>query len=158
MPPGKTNAEGSVQGGTALVAESDRAMRELLRLHLQNFGFNVVLAPDALVAGRTLLEGSPRIDLLIVDAQLPYMSGIDFVSALIADSSLPFIPTIIIAPNDELARRADALDVPILVAPFSAEDLLAVVASDKPTGCLRRSPALTTSCRNLVTPTTSWRC
>ena len=112
---------------TALVAESDRAMRDMLRVHLENAGFRVILAPDAMVAGRTLLQSPREVDVLVVDVQLPYMTGIDFVSALVADSSLPFIPTVLIARNEDLARRADALDVPILMAPFAAQELLASV-------------------------------
>ena len=112
---------------TALVAESEQALRELLRVHLQNAGYNVVLAPDAMVAGRTLLERPDAFDVLLVNAHLPFMSGIDFVSTLIADSSLRFIPSIIIASGDHEARRADLLGVPSLVAPFSTEELLEAV-------------------------------
>jgi two-component system, sensor histidine kinase and response regulator len=112
---------------SALVAESDRVLRELLRLHLQNAGFNVTLAPDALVAGRAILERPEAIDVLLIDAQLPFMSGIDFVATLIADSSLRFIPTIVIATGEHEARRADALNVPSLVPPFPAQVLIDLV-------------------------------
>lgn len=112
---------------TALVAESDRALRDLLRVHLQNAGYNVILAPDAVVAGRTVLERPDSVDVLLINAQLPFMSGIEFVSTLIADSSLRFIPTIIIATSEQDAERADILNVPVLVAPFGAEQLLELV-------------------------------
>lgn len=114
---------------TALVAENGRALRELLRVHLQNAGYNVILAPDAVVAGRAILERPEAIDVLLIDAQLPFMSGIDFVSTLIADSSLRFIPTIVIATSEEDARRTDILNVPSLLAPFRAEQLLDLVKS-----------------------------
>jgi DNA-binding response OmpR family regulator len=116
-----------VPGKTVLVAESDRALRELLRVHLHNAGYNVILAPDATIAGRALLQ-SPRVaELLIINAQLPFMSGLDFVSTLIADTSLRFVPTILICGSDEEARRADILGVPCLIAPFSAEQLMSLV-------------------------------
>lgn len=115
---------------TVLVAENDPAMRELLRVHLRNDGYEVVLAPDAVVAGKVLVATPEKIDLLIVNAHLPFMSGVDFVSTLIADSSLRFVPTILIASGDEEARRADVLGVPCLVAPFSAHRLLELVAAN----------------------------
>jgi DNA-binding response OmpR family regulator len=110
-----------------LIVEDDRAIRELLGLHLTNAGYMVVLAADAVVAARILLEDPKSIDLLLVDAKLPYMSGLEFVSTLIADSTLPAIPMILITGHEELAPRADVLDVPCLVKPFTAERLIARV-------------------------------
>ncbi|HUQ25123.1 MAG TPA: response regulator [Burkholderiales bacterium] len=114
---------------TVLVAESDRAMRELLRVHLHNAGYSVILAPDATVAGRTILGDPDKVDLLIVNAHLPFMSGIDFLSTMIADSSFRYIPAILISTNELDARRADVLGVPSLIVPFSAQQLLHLVAS-----------------------------
>jgi len=112
---------------TALVAENDRALGDLLRVHLQNAGYTVIVVPDAVVAGRTMLEQPGAIDVLLINAQLPFMSGIDFVCTLIADSSLRYIPTIIIATNEHDAGRAEVLNVPSLVAPFRAEQLVDLV-------------------------------
>jgi len=123
----RPNPSGRVS--TALVAENDRALRELLRVHLQNAGYNVILAPDAVVAGRTILERPDAIDVLLINAQLPFMSGIELVSTLIADSSMRFIPTIVIATSEQEAQRADILNVPSLIAPFGAEQLLDLVKS-----------------------------
>src|SRR4051812_7108343 len=109
---------------TVLVAEGNRALRDLLRVHLQNAGYNVTSVSDAIVAGRTLLQSGQVVDALIVDAQLPYISGIDFVASMIADSSLRFIPTIVLCENDAQARRADLLGVPVLTTPVSATELL----------------------------------
>ena len=120
-------SRGNGRSPTALVAESDRALRDLLRVHLQNAGYSVILAPDAVVAGRTMLERPDAIDVLLIDAQLPFMSGIELVSALIADSTLRFIPTIVIATSEHDAGRAELLGVPSLVAPFRAEQLLELV-------------------------------
>jgi len=126
--PGFSEAASKVgRSPTALVVENDRALRDLLRVHLHNAGYNVILAPDAVVAGRTILERPDAVDLLLINAVLPFMSGIDFVSTLIADTRLRFIPTIVIANGDDDARRADFLGVPALVAPFSAQQLLSLV-------------------------------
>jgi two-component system phosphate regulon response regulator PhoB len=110
-----------------LVVEDERAIRELLQLHLQNAGHECIAVADAVLAGRTLLEGKGSIDLLIVDAQLPYMSGIEFVSTIIADTTLPSVPVILITGHEHLANRAGLLGVPCLVKPFSADHLIGLI-------------------------------
>jgi two-component system phosphate regulon response regulator PhoB len=119
-----------------LVVEDDRAVRELLQLHLHNAGYDVVAVADAVLAGQLLLEGASSIDLLIVDAQLPYLSGIEFVSTLIADTTIPAVPMILITGHEHLANRAQTLDVPCVMKPFSADHLLGLVekniASQRP--------------------------
>jgi DNA-binding response OmpR family regulator len=112
---------------TVLVVEDDRAICDLLRLHLDNAGYHVIVAPDAVVAGKTLVKGAENISLLIVDAHLPYMTGIEFVSTVIADTSLPSIPIILITGHEHLVSRAEILGVPCLVKPFGADDLIRLV-------------------------------
>jgi DNA-binding response OmpR family regulator len=92
---------------TILVIEDDRAVRELLKLHLVNAGYNVLLAEDAVVGGPMLLEQKP--DLLIIDAKLPYLSGIDFVATVTADTTAPCPPVIFITGHEELSLKAHAL-------------------------------------------------
>jgi len=112
------------QRKTILVVDDEQGIRELLKLHLANAGYQVLLAEDAIVGGRTLLERRP--DLLIIDAHLPYLSGIDFVATLIADQSLPTMPVVLITGREELSARAHALADACLVKPFLATELLAV--------------------------------
>jgi len=112
---------------TVLVVEDERPIRDLLRVHLSNAGYSVILAEDAIQAGRRLLENAADIDLIVLDAQLPYLSGIEFASTLIADSTLPALPMIVITGHEHLVPRAEGLGVPCLVKPFSAELLIALV-------------------------------
>ena len=111
-----------------LVVDDEPAIRELLRLHLQNAGYEVVEANDAVVAGKMILAKAWRIDLLVVDAHMPYMTGIDFAAAVIADTTLPPVPIILITGHSALAERADVLGVPCLMKPFTADTLAATVA------------------------------
>ena len=113
---------------TVLVVEDERPVRDLLRLHLENAGYSVITAADAVIAGKVFIERIREIDLLVVDAHLPYMTGIEFVSTVIADTTLPPVPMILITGHETLAVRAAVLDVPCLFKPFSAADLLSVVA------------------------------
>ena len=117
----------SARNRTVLVVEDERAIRGLLQLHLQNAGYDVVVAEDAIQGGKRLLEGG--IDLLVIDAQLPYFSGIEFASTVMADTSLPSLPIIMITGHDELVLRAERLGLPCLVNPFGADCLISLVAS-----------------------------
>ena len=110
-----------------LIVDDEPAIRELLRLHLQNEGYEVVEAVDAVVAGKMILAKAWRIDLLIVDAHMPYLTGIDFAAAVLADTTLPPVPIILITGHDQLAERADSLGVPCLTKPFAADALIGAV-------------------------------
>lgn len=112
---------------TILVVEDDRSLRELLRVHLANAGYHVLVAQDPVAAGPLLLQRAGEIDLAIVDAQLPYMSGIELVATLIADTTLPSIPAILITGHEHLVAGAEKLGVPCLLKPFMVDDLLALV-------------------------------
>src|SRR4051812_21818637 len=108
-----------------LVVDDDHSIRELLKLRLASGGYEVELAEDALVAGRIL--GQSDIDLMIVDANLPYVSGVDFVANLVADPSLPWVPVIFITGREDLKEHAEKLGSACLVKPFLAQRLLELV-------------------------------
>ena len=102
-------------------------LRGLLHVHLVNAGFRVMLAADALVAGRTLLEMADELHVLLVDAELPYLSGVEFVSTLIADRTLPYVPVVMIARHEQIAQRTELLGVPCLTMPISADTLISTI-------------------------------
>ena len=109
-----------------LVVDPDSCMRELLELHLRSAGYHVRLAGDAVVAGRMVLQSPP--DLLIVGVELPYMSAREFVATLVADQSIPFIPVIFIAENEDFELHAKLLGADCLIKPCRVDDVLKVVA------------------------------
>ena len=128
---------------TVLVIDDERVIRDLLQLHLRNAGYDVVLAADAVEGGKRLLEGG--VHLVVIDAQLPYLSGIEFASTLIADTTLPSLPILMITGDDHLAARAERLGVPCLVKPFSAECFIGLVESSlgtAPAGVAAEQPRL----------------
>lgn len=110
-----------------LVVEDDDSMRALLQFHLRAAGYRVTAAEDAAVAGRHILACAP--DLIIADIQLPYMSGLEFAAILLADSTLPAIPTVLISAHEEYRERAEALGLAFLLKPILRPTLLATVAS-----------------------------
>jgi DNA-binding response OmpR family regulator len=108
-----------------LVVDDEQRVRELLKLQLVAEGYEVRLADDAIVAGRSLMQDPP--DAMVVDVALPVIDGVDFVAALKADATLPDVPVIFITGNAAVMERARALRAPCLKKPFSAAALLEVV-------------------------------
>ena len=103
-----------------LVVDDDPCMRDLLKLHLSNAGYEVRIAEDALVAGRMILSSPP--ELLLVDVEMPYMNGIDFVATMLADQTIPYIPVVFLTSRgDDFAAQAEALGALYLKKPCGAD-------------------------------------
>lgn len=110
-----------------LIVDDDPSIRELLRLHLGNAGYEVQVAEDAIAAGYMVLEKAP--DLILCDVNMPHMDGFEFVAALKGDSTLPDIPVIFLTSRaDGDLRGKDLGAVAYLVKPVQAGRLLDVVA------------------------------
>jgi len=102
-----------------------------LRIHLGNAGFSVTLAEDAVVAAHAIAKRVP--DLLLLDLDMPFMTGLEFLEALKADASLPKFPVVFLTANPEgrdLAVKLGA--VGYLGKPIFLNDLLAEVARHLP--------------------------
>ena len=108
-----------------LVVDDDPSMLDLLKLHLSNAGYSVEVAPDALVAGRMLLKSPPQ--LLVVDIDMPFMNGIEFVSTLMSDSTLPDIKVLFISAHRQYAEQVNRLGLDFLLKPLHKDLLLAAV-------------------------------
>jgi CheY-like chemotaxis protein len=110
---------------TILVVDDEPQIRGLLKLQLEDSGYRVVLAESARRAAQLVRDAKP--DLMIVDAHMPYVSGLDFVSALITDSSMPWVPVIFMTGRSELRSHAEALGSACLVKPFLQPRLIELV-------------------------------
>lgn len=112
---------------TVLVMDDESLMRDLLRMHLGNAGYEVLLAEDAVVAGRLVVTNRP--DLIIADVEMPYMNGVEFVRALKTDASVADIPVIFLTSRADFEDESKELGaVAFLVKPVFADRLLAIVA------------------------------
>ena len=112
--------------GKILVVDDEPAMRDLLRLHLANDGYQVFAAEDAVVAGHLVLKEKP--DLVIVDVHMPYMDGYEFVDALKKDPETRDIPVVFLTTDDNVATQASRLGAAAyLPKPVMADRLLQVV-------------------------------
>ena len=123
---------GKTSGGTTvLVVDDDPSIRDLLRIHLGNAGYNVLLAEDAIVAGHMLLKEPP--DLLLLDLDMPYMTGLEFLQALRSDTTLPKFPIVFLTANPEARELAATLGAAgYLSKPILLNDLLREVSRHFP--------------------------
>ena len=116
-----------------LVVDDDENIRELLRLHLSAAGYDVQVARDAISAGYMVLRSPP--DLIISDVNMPHMDGFEFIAALKADKSLPYIPVIFLTSMEEADQRGKELGaVGYITKPVRADRLLSLVAKHVPGG------------------------
>ena len=108
-------------------------MRHVMRIHLSDAGYQVEQAEDAIQAGHAILKRPP--DLIICDVNMPHMTGIEFVSTLKSDKSIPEIPVIFLSSYEDghaAGMRAGASLY--LTKPITKEKLLTAVASTIGTG------------------------
>ena len=111
-----------------LVANTDKSARELLQLHLSNAGYAVMLANDAIAGGRLLLEKRPN--LLVIEAEMPFMSGVELLQAIRSDSSVAHIPAILFAATAVHELEAKRLGASVLRKPVHLDQLLSAVARE----------------------------
>src|SRR6266480_2629561 len=116
-----------------LVVDDDENIRELLRMHLSAAGYDVHVARDAISAGYMVLRSPP--DLIISDVNMPHMDGFEFIAAVRADHSLPYIPVIFLTSEEEGEIRWKELGAVGYVAkPIRSDRLLDLVAKHVPGG------------------------
>jgi two-component system, cell cycle sensor histidine kinase and response regulator CckA len=117
-------------GGNELIllVEDEDDVRGVARKILAAHGYTVIEARNG-VAALTVLRGLEKsVDLVITDAIMPQMGGVDLVRALRADR--PQLRVVMVsgyANSDAVDQGAAELGIPFLSKPFRSEDLLAVV-------------------------------
>jgi CheY-like chemotaxis protein len=113
-----------------LIVDDDANIRELAALHLRAAGYSVRLAEDGIAAGYAVLESPP--DLILCDNHMPRMTGLEFVAALRADTTIPRMPVLLLTSTDEDADYKQLGVVENLVKPLRADVLLAAVYKHLP--------------------------
>ena len=110
-----------------LVIDDDPVMRELLQLHLVNAGYRVAVAEDGIAGGHAVLKNLP--DVVVVDVDMPYMTGYELVEALKKDGATRNIPVVFLTSRDDVRERAGQLGAQAyLTKPVKANRLLELVA------------------------------
>jgi DNA-binding response OmpR family regulator len=116
-----------------LVVDDDECMRGLLRLHLVNAGYEVETVEDAVIAMKSIMRRPP--ELAIIDVDMPYMNGLEFVQALRSDAAYSGLPVIFVTARTDVEERTRALGaLAYLTKPLLAPKLIAAVAAALPNG------------------------
>ena len=119
--------------GTALVIDDSRAIRMILGRTLNRFGYEVCSAANGREALAMMGEQNLDLSVILVDWNMPEMSGIEFLTGLRdAGSTVPF-GFVTSEGSDEMRGRAESAGAAFLIAkPFTADtfrDALAEVLS-----------------------------
>jgi two-component system chemotaxis response regulator CheY len=92
----------------ALVVDDSASMRMILKAHLKKLGFDVTEAKGAREA-LICLKATTKMDLVLVDWNMPEMDGISFVRAVRAESEYASLPMMMVTTNTELSQVSEAL-------------------------------------------------
>jgi two-component system, cell cycle response regulator DivK len=113
---------------TILYVEDNELNRKIVRDLLKRTSYRLIEATDGEAGVATALEQRP--DLILMDLQLPKMSGLDAVRALRAEAAMAETPIIAITSfalsgDQQKAKDAGASDY--LAKPYSPFDLLGMI-------------------------------
>lgn len=134
-----------------LVVDDDEAIRETLRLILEDSGYEVEEAADGLTALQRLRE-SARPMVVLLDLMMPRMNGDEVLARVADDADLRQAHVFILLTASPRARKFSAgrldsrLTVPCVEKPFDLDDLLAAVAEAAQRLPLAQFAAETVSC------------
>jgi DNA-binding response OmpR family regulator len=106
-----------------LVADDDADLRDLIAFTLTQAGYLVIKAGDGLAAVRHFREEAP--DLVVLDINMPGMSGFQVCEAIRRDSRVPVMMLTVRGEEEDLVRALGLGADDYLTKPFSPRTLLA---------------------------------
>ena len=112
---------------SALVAEDDDQMAEVLRFILEREGYSVQLAPDGRTAQR-LIDTAPTPAIVLLDVMLPHVDGYELLARLRGSESWRGVPVIIVSARSQeqdIVRGLEAGADDYIAKPFKPDELRA---------------------------------
>ena len=121
----------------ALIVDDSRTMRLVLKKILNEVGFEVSEAGDGSEALIRLKE-LDRVDLMLVDWNMPVMDGLEFFRAVRQDNAYDEVPLMMVTTEDTMDRVVEALNAganEYVMKPFTSESIIEKLEIlDLPTG------------------------
>jgi DNA-binding response OmpR family regulator len=127
--------------GRLLLVEDETLLRRLIAEYLSGEGFDVIEAADGL-QGASLYTGQRPFDLVLLDLNLPYLSGVDVCRRIKAVQ--PDQPVLICSAAILDGHVAELLELEVdqfLTKPYHPLDLLERIAVEMARGSMRRELA-----------------
>jgi two-component system cell cycle sensor histidine kinase/response regulator CckA len=113
------------KGELILVCDDEAAVREIMKVTLENNGYRVVTANDGAEAVGVFASRQKEITCAIVDAMMPYMDGPATVRAIQKLSpNMPFVTISGLAENDKVSDMVEIANTAFLAKPFTTEQIL----------------------------------
>jgi len=116
-----------------LVVDDDSQIRRVMRTTLSSHGYTIVEARNGEEALKKVR--AERLDLIILDLNMPDMDGIEVCREIRVSSSLPIIMLTVRTAEKDKVRALDAGADDYVVKPFGIDELLARIRA-----ALRRAP------------------
>lgn len=113
-----------------LVVDDIPANTQILTMHLEDEGYELMEASSGQAALELLEEHGDGIDLLLLDVVMPEMSGLDVLTEIGRKPELENIPVILVTANGDDHNVAEGLDLgafDYIIKPYSLVVLLARV-------------------------------
>jgi two-component system chemotaxis response regulator CheY len=113
---------------TILNVDDSATMRKIVTMSLSGAGHTILEAEHG-AAALEAMKGS-KVDLIILDINMPVMNGLEFLQKLRGDAATKAVPVIMLTTQGEEDMRKKALDLganDFLAKPFQKDQLLATV-------------------------------
>jgi two-component system response regulator FixJ len=116
----------AVRPGAVVIVDDDPAVLASLEFLLQASGYEVVAYASP---AEFLRDGADRAACLVVDHQMPEMTGLELIARLREDAQITPALLISSAVTAAVRARASELGVLVLLKPLEEDDLLRFVAA-----------------------------
>jgi len=123
-----------MRSATILVVDDDSQIRRVMRTALSSHDYTIIEARDGEEALKTVR--AERLDMIILDLNMPDMDGIEVCREIRAVSNLPIIMLTVRSAEKDKVRALDAGADDYVVKPFGIDELLARIRA-----ALRRAPS-----------------
>lgn len=126
---------------SVVIVEDDEDIADSIRYNLEREGFRVRVAATGEEALNLILDGPP--DLILLDLNLPHMSGLEMCRRLRAESTTSGVPILILTARTDESDKVLGLNLgadDYITKPFSMRELVARVNA-----VLRRAGGLESS-------------